>query len=215
MDSRLERTSVWTGIAAIVLWVLGLVVMNGMSDSLSDKATDPQILAWVDGNTSTILLGGWLFMLGCLCFIWFAAVLRSRLLAAEGGSGMLATLAFAGAIVTAVFGLGIPAGDVDAAINKTDISATTAGTLHHLGDLFFVGAELGAIVMLAAVAVLTFRTAVLPRWWGIAGALLAVVLVIGPIGWIGLLFGLPLWTLGTTILLVRPGTRAAPAPAVG
>jgi hypothetical protein len=202
---------VWTGIAAIVLWILGLVVMNGMSDSISDKATDQQILAWVDGNTNTILLGGWLFMVGCLCFVWFAAVLRSRLHAAEGAGGMLTTLAFAGALATAIFGMAIPAGDVDAAINKSDISATTAGTLHHLGDLFFVGAELFAILMLAAVAVHAFRTAALPRWWAIAGAVLAVVLVIGPIGWIGLLFGLPLWTLGTTILLVRPGARTAPA----
>jgi hypothetical protein len=31
-----------------------------------------------------VLLGGWLFMLGCLAFIWFAAVLRARLAEAEG-----------------------------------------------------------------------------------------------------------------------------------
>src|SRR5262249_49331510 len=104
----------------------------------------------------------------------------------------------------------------DAAINKSDISATTAGTLHHLSDLFFVGAELSAILLLSAVAVVSIRTGVLPRWWAILGALLAVVLVIGPIGWAALLFGLPLWTLGTTVLLARGSVvRAAPAVAAG
>src|SRR5262245_55208864 len=144
MSSRLERVSVWTGVAAVALWVLGLVVMWGLSDSIADGATNEEILAWVKGNTNTVLLGGWLFMLGCLCFIWFAGMLRSRLLDAEGGSGTLSTLGFAGALATAVFGMAIPGGDIDAAINKSDISATTAGTLHHLGDLFFVGAELSA-----------------------------------------------------------------------
>ena len=32
--------------------------------------------------------------------------------------------------------------------------------------------------------------------------------MIGPIGWAGLIFGLPLWVLGTTFFLVR---REAPA----
>jgi hypothetical protein len=40
--------------------------------------------------------------------------------------------------------------------------------------------------------------------------------VIGPIGWAALLFGLPVWTLGTTVLLVRGSVvRAAPVPAAG
>ena len=52
------------------------------------------------------------------------------------------------------------------------------------------------------------RTALLPKWFAWFGFLLAVVLVIGPIGWAGLIFGLPLWVLGTTFFLVR---REAPA----
>ena len=45
--------------------------------------------------------------------------------------------------------------------------------------------------------------------------LVAVVLVIGPIGWAGLIFGLPVWTLGTSlfVLLGRPQPRTSMAPA--
>ena len=62
-----------------------------------------------------------------------------------------------------------------------------------------------------AVAVLAFRTNVLPRWWAAFSILIAVVLVIGPIGWAALIFGLPLWTIGTALFLLL-GRRPARAP---
>ena len=57
--------------------------------------------------------------------------------------------------------------------------------------------------MLAGAAVLGFGTGVVPRWWAIVSALVAVVLVIGPIGWAALIFGIPVWTLVTSVLLMR------------
>jgi hypothetical protein len=210
--TRFERLSAYTGVAAVALWVIGLMFLAAIPSSLSEHATDQQILAWVQGNKNDLLLGGWIFMVGCLCFVWFAGVLRSRLLAAEGGSGTVSTLVFGGAVATAVFGMATPAGDVAAAINQDSISAATAGTLHHLTDLFFVCAELSAILVLAGVAILGFRFAVVPKWWAVLSAVVAVVLVIGPIGWAGLIYGLPIWTLGTTVMLVRGPRRRASVP---
>jgi hypothetical protein len=202
--TRFDRTSALvTGPLAIVLWVAGLVVGKGMTDKLSDKATDAQVLAWLHDNKNLTIVGGWLFMTGCLAFIWFASVLRTRLAAAESDDHTLSTLAYAGAVAAGIFGIGTQA-DVGAAISASDVSAPTAGMFHHLGDLFFIGAELTLMLPLVVVAILAFRTAVLPRWWGAFSALVAVVLWIGPIGWAALIFGTPLWVLGTTILLVRP-----------
>jgi membrane protein YqaA with SNARE-associated domain len=212
-----KAATVWAAVASVVLWVIGLIVLTALPTNLSDdKASDEQILAWVRGNTNDILLGGWLFMIGCIVFIWFAGLVRARLVAAEGDT-TLATIGFAGAVATAIFGMANAAGDVDAAISKNDISASTAGTLHHLGDGFFVCAELALIVVLVSTAVVAFRTAVLPRWWAIVSIVIAVVLVIGPIGWAALIFGLPVWTLGTSVLLARTPrtvTHREPAPAV-
>ncbi len=129
---------------------------------------------------------------------------------------MLANVAFAGGVAAAVFGMMIPAGDIAVAINKDDVSAATAGTLHRVSDAFFVCAELALILLVVATAVLAFRTAVLPRWWAVFSLLLAIVLVIGPIGWAGLIFGTPVWIVGTTVLLaLRDGPRRmrTPAPA--
>src|SRR5262249_23019737 len=107
-----------------------------------------------------------------------------------------------GAGVAAAFGGLVAAVDVGGAIDKSEIGPSTAATLHHALDVFFVSAELAAIVPLGAVAVLAWRTRVLPRWWAVFSGLVAIVLVLGPVGWAGLLFGRP----GRPVL-VRPGTQ--------
>jgi hypothetical protein len=212
ITSRFERISALTGIAAIALWVGGILVMSAVPSDLPDGATDPQTLAWVKHNSNALLAGGWLFILGSLCFIWFVGALRSRLVVAEGGAGTVSTIAFTGGVATALFGALIPSGDLALAINKDEVSAATAGALHHMSDAFFVTAELALVVLLVGVAVLGFRTRVVPRWFAAFGVLLSVVLVIGPIGWAGLIFGLPVWTLTATILIVRPRRAAGRAP---
>lgn len=54
----------------------------------------------------------------------------------------------------------------------------------------------------------------MPRWVAWVSLLLAVWLVIGPIGWLGLLFGVPAWTVLVSVLLwlkgsTLPGERDA------
>ena len=211
-----DRTALLVpAVLAIALWVVGLVVSQGTTDNLSDKATDPQVLAWVQGNKNPLIIGSWLFMLGCVAFLWFAGMLRGRLAAAEGGTQTLASVVFGASVATAVLGIGTQA-DAASAINASDISPATAGALHHIGDLFFMGAELSLIAVLVATGVLAFRFGILPRWWAAFGFVVAVVLVIGPIGWAALIFGTPVWTLGTGLLVGRTGVRRrvpVPAPA--
>jgi hypothetical protein len=216
MQGRVERWFALTGVLAVVLWILGLIVTNSLSDKIPSNPSDAQLLSWIKGNSGTVIFGGWLFMLGCVAFLAFAAMLRGRLAAAEGGTATFTTLAFAGAVAGAVFGMLTAAGDVGAAINKDDISAATAGTLHNAGDAFFVAAELAMVLFFTGAAIVSLRTRVLPRWWSYFALLIAVVLIIGPIGWAALIFGVPIWTLGTTFFLLRraDAVRSAPAAAV-
>ncbi len=76
--------------------------------------------------------------------------------------------------------------------------------------MFFAVTEISAAVMLTAVGVVVLRTRVLPRAWAVVSLLLAVVLLIGPIGWLAVLVGLPAWTVVTVGLLLR-STRTAEA----
>ncbi len=207
--SRFDRISTLVmGVLAPALWIAGILV-GDRADDLPNKATDAQVLAWLGANKNLTIVAGWLFMTGCLAFIWFAGLLRSRLAEVEGGTHTLSTIGFAGAVAAAVFGIGTQA-ELASAINASDVSAATAGMFHHLGDLFFVGAELALIVLFASVAVLAFRVAAVPRWWGVVSALMAIILWIGPIGWAALIFGTPIWTVGMAILIVRaPRPRRA------
>lgn len=212
-----KRPLLLPAVLAIALWIVGLVVTHALSDKIPSHPTDAQLFAWIKGNTTTILLGGWLWMVGCLAFLWFAVLLRARLARAEGAVATYSTLAFAGATAAAVFGMLVVAGDVGAGIDKDSLTATAAATFHNSGDMFFVGAELMLIPFYLGTAVVALRTRALPRWWAFFGILLAVVLVIGPIGWAALIFGTPVWLLGTGLLAgaaSQPRAAAAePVPA--
>src|SRR5512133_1472774 len=136
-----QRPLLGPAVLAVALWIGGLVVINSFSDKIPHHATDAQLLTWIQGNQNPIISGSWLWMVGCLSFLWFAALLRPRLAEAEGGSHTYTTLAYAGAAAATVFGILMQAGDLAAAINQDDISASTAGTLHNISDMFFVGGE--------------------------------------------------------------------------
>src|SRR6185312_5421308 len=149
--SRLERLSPLAGVAAIVLWILGLALTK--TPDTSTKKTDAEILAVYHDNANRILIASWLFMLGCVLFIWFAGTLRARMAEAEGGRNTFTGIAFAGAVGAAIMGIGTMAAPVAVAINKNDLSAATAGALTHAEDMFFVGVEMTLIAMFAAAAV--------------------------------------------------------------
>jgi hypothetical protein len=209
-----NRPLLLPAVLSVGLWIGGLVVINKFSDKIPHHPTDAQLLAWIQGNQNPIMSGAWLWMIGCLCFLWFVALLRPRLAEAEGGQHTYTTLAVSGAAVATVFGLLIQAGDIGAAIDQDSISAATAGVMHNASDMFFVCAELALIPFFVGLAVVAFRTGVLPKWWAAFSVLIAVVLVIGPIGWAALIFGTPIWLLGTGLLVgskPRIGPRAVAA----
>ena len=208
MNPVKQRPLLLPAVLAVACWIAGMVVVNSFSDTIPHHPTDVQLLHWIQGNQDPITSGSWLFCVGCLAFLWFAALLRPRLAEAEGGHHTQTTLAFAGAAAATVFGLLIHLGDLAAAIDQDSISAATAGMLHNMSDMFFVGAELALIPFFVGVAVVAFRTGVLPKWWAVFSILIGIVLVIGPIGWAALIFGTPVWLLGTGLIVgSRPRAR--------
>jgi len=197
MNSSENRRWALVGPLTVALWIVGLALLTHHQPG--EHASGSEILAWYKAHTDSILLGGWLFMIGCLGFVVFVAGLGQRLAAP--------VLALAGAAIAAVSGMLTAAVDVAGGLDKNDITPATALAFHHAVDIFFITAELTAVLPLAVIAVLAWRTRVLPRWWAAFSGLVAVVLIVGPIGWIGLIFGVPIWTLGTS-LFVLLGSRA-------
>jgi hypothetical protein len=214
MNASENRYWALFGPMAVALWIVGILLLTHNAPPSNPSGGD--ILAWYRSETNTILLGGWLFMVGCLGFVTFVAGLRKRIAAAAGPGSQLPGLALAGAAMGGVFGMLTAAVDVAGGIDKNDINPATAAVFHHSTDIFFVCAELAAILPVAAVALVAWRTRILPRWWAAFSLLVAVVLLVGPIGWIGLIFGLPIWILGTSLFVLlrfpeRMRTAAAAA----
>ena len=207
-----ERLAALAGIVAVALWIAGVAVEESTTGREEDDAEG--LLARYQNETDTVLASGFLLQLGALFFLVFLIALRSRQFLAEGGSRPLTALAFTGGVGVALFMLAAPGAEMSGAINKEEISAETALTLSNIGDIFFIGAELSAVPFLAASGLLAVRMRALPAWWGWLSLVLALWLVILPIGWAALIFGFPLWVLLTSVLLyLRPSTAPVSTPA--
>ena len=207
MDDRMERLAPLTGVAAVVLWIIGVFIAEGGSVP-DNTSTADQILQYFRDETTNILLGSSVFALGTILFLWFTGSLRARLWAAEGGSGRLSALTFAGAIGMTIALLCAQVPQISAAIAVDEaegvtLSAQAAEALWHAGTGFFVVAEFMGVVFFFALALVALRTGALPKWLAWIGVVLGIIMLIPPIGWAAVIFGMPIWVLIASIWLFR------------
>jgi hypothetical protein len=213
MNGRLERLGPLTGIVAVALFVLGVFLFENVAGPPGDDASPQEYLAYYQDESSAILWAGVTFQLGAVFFLWFLGSLRARLAAAEGPLARLTATAFAGGIVASACALLLPGADMAGALSEDQLTPDAAVVFNNLGDAFFLGAEFAAAVLVAAAGLVILATRVLPRWLGWVSLALALVLLIGPIGWAGLIFGMPLWTLAVSLFLYLRPAVVEPAPA--
>jgi hypothetical protein len=209
-----ERLAALAGVVAVALWVIGILIQES-TDMPGDEPTGEEVLAWYAGDENAILAGGFVFMLGALFYLVFLGALRVHLRAAEGPVGFLTAIAFGAGIAFALSILMLPAADMAAALSNDELTGDAALAINSLGDMFFIGAELTAALLIATVGTLFIRTRVLPVWLGWASLVVALWLLIPPIGWAGLLLGVPLWTILVSVLLwMRPAGEPSPPAGV-
>lgn len=213
MLKGLERFAPLTGVLAIVLWIAGVFIM--FHNAPGDKAPGAEIAAWFDKETTTILGAMLMIGLGTCAFIWFLASLATRLRAAEGGGRLPSIVMVAGSAAAAVYTL-VPAVLSAGALSYDNLdrplSAQTAETLWVLPNGFFYASEMIAVACLGAAALSMLRSRAFPVWFGIVTGIVAVVLAIAPVGWAAFIFGIPIWTLVTSIwLFVGKGPQPAAA----
>jgi hypothetical protein len=200
--ARVDRWLPLAGVAAVALWIAGVVVIETASPG--NDASPDEILAYFDDDDTTIFTGAFLFALGTAFFVWFLGALRGAFLAAEGAPGRLTAVAFAGGIGKAVFDLGVMGAMSAGAIAADEAESLTpeaAQTLFFVDDAFFVGAEFMALVFMAAAGAVVVTTRALPVWLGWLALVIAVGLLVVPVAWVFLLVGVPLWVLLASVLL--------------
>jgi hypothetical protein len=200
-EMRWERWGLASGFGAILTGAAAMLFECG---ALS--ATDPvtKIVAYYTDNQGPLRAQALLFMVGAGFFLWFLGSLRSFLSQAEGGSGRLSNLAMSAGVASTVVTLAALAFQVGLASAAQDAGQPA---LIGIMDALFVGANLPLAVMLIAVAVLTFRTAVFPAWLGWLALLAAVAQLVpvcgiiidgGPLaadGWVSAYLPYPLYAL--------------------
>jgi hypothetical protein len=179
---RGERlTLLLSGVAPLLLGVAGLIVLEGTADRPELDQPPVMILGYFS-EQDTVILGSFLLMLAAVLFLWFAGCLRAVLANAEGGNGRLSTIAFGGGVAAAGLMLVMPAVNVCGALSADFLSVRQAQTLYLLGDAFLYPAAMAAAVMLAATAAVALRTGVLARRLAWPSLVLALWLLVPPLG---------------------------------
>ena len=210
----LARYAPLTGAAAVLFWIFGAVVTD--MDAPADNASGAEIAAYMVDNDWQIFTGSALFSFGSALFIWFMASLAAHLRAA-GDDGRLATVMVSGGVATAAVASLVTAPQVAGAlaIENMDraLAPETAETLWLLGDGVIIPASLLAVALMGAAALAILRTGALPAWFGYVTAVLTLGLLVFPVGWAILIWGIPLWTIVVSVWIFLRG-RPAPA-AVG
>jgi hypothetical protein len=212
---RTPRAAALAGIAFSLLLGLSLTLIT-----ISSPANPAAVGSWLTQSSrrGTIAVALNLVPFAGIAFLWFIGVVRDRIGQREDrffasvflGSGLL----FVGMLfVAAAFAGGLIA---DMTV-RPDVAANPAALAvgrQVTGLLLHVYAMRMAAVFTMSAATITLRTRVIPRWIGLAGFAVALVLLVsvGLTPWVELLF--PAWILLLSIDILRSGLRG-PASAEG
>jgi len=202
--SSLARWAPLTGVAAAVLWILGIVLDPGIPDLF--VAPGDEWVTFITENESGIYVSRLAYLVGNFLLILFVGTLRTRLSAAEEHPAHWTAIAFGSGIATAAL-LTLAQTPIAAAAAASDgLEASAAQALGIVEYAFFIGAGITAAALLVSTGVIATRSAALPSWLGWAGFVLAVLMLVGgTVGFIALLPGFPLWVIATSIVLTLSG----------
>ena len=209
-DQSGERSGAASGLVALVAGAVGGALERGWP-----SATDPAAVAtFIVEHRAAILGQSMMFLLSSALYIWFLGSLRSFLLRAESGAGRLSVVAFGAGLCWVVIGMVAQAFQVGI---TNGVAAGVQPALMWTMAATFAIANLPCAVMLAAVAVVTFRYRAFPVWLGyisIAAAAAQLLLWCGtvvssgplaPNGWLTyVLYPLFLvWLLPTVVVMIK------------
>lgn len=128
-----------------------------------------------------LLAGTYLYGLAGFFFVWFLGTLRSALRRAEGGTGALSAIAYAGGLAGLVLALGSVGSFGALAFSAGDeLDASTVRALFDLGNMSINLSGFGFAALLGATAAVAIGTSVLPTWVGWGSVLLGALQLVAP-----------------------------------
>lgn len=207
------RIGAVAGGAFALLFFVGVAMLD-----IPQGASDEKLVAWwsESGNQLTAVASMYIFVLAGLCFLVFLVTLRSRLLAAEGGSGELTALIVGSGVlfVAMLYVAAATRGVVGFAVKSpaNDETLPGADTLRYLPQIGYAASGAGllaAAVMMATTSWLIVRTAVFGRWLAWVGAAAAILIVVASAALSGVIAipAMLVWALATSVAMWRGARR--------
>jgi hypothetical protein len=160
-------------------------------------------------NTDQLMRSVYILAVALVFFVFFASTLKSALDSAEGETGCLSRVAFAGAIIFtagAATDLTLVVAICEAAKHIDPVAVQAMGAYW---DNDFVPFAIGVELLMSATAISSLRHGGIPKW---LGALAAVIAVVGLTPW-GF-FAMPatgVWIILTSIVLAVQAKKTAAA----
>ena len=213
MNAVWARWASLLGIPFAVFVVVGAMIGGSTPDS---DATAQHVVTWYHDHRTSVMTSSFLIVYGLIIGVCFAAALRSYF-RARSASDSLTLLGFGGAVTIAAGGMVTAGLSFAAAEVPLKISPGAEQALNVASNDVFFALLGGAFLFLMGFGLAILSAATLPRWLGWV-AIPFAVLAVTPIGWIVLIFALPIWVLIVSVLVfLRQGEQsaAAPAPATG
>ena len=182
---RLSSAAPLSGLVAALLFGAGSALW-GFEQPAQDAGNE-EIISFYEETSTEILIGGTMSVVALLFFLWFGAVLRERLAAAEGPAGSgLPLMAFAGVILIGAVGLGAETINMAGALSAEDGQLTADTAQIYFDVSWALGAPAAGVAIattVAPVGLIALHTGrVLPPWGAWLSLLLALVLLT-PLMW--------------------------------
>ena len=163
-----DRLGAVSGALAVVLTIVAVLLIDPYDAATDPNPTQPSaVLAQASlANRDEARPGSYLGLAGAFLLLWFLGYLHRHLRRAEGPDGWLASVAYAGGLVT----VGMLLLQVSFSLAESEL--TNYGEDTQVAKTFFVyGWNFAAVLapplgaLAAATTVLGFRFAALPRWF--------------------------------------------------
>jgi hypothetical protein len=215
MEDRRIRYVALTGVVWAVLAIAGVFASGG--ETPNADASPAKVITYYESHSSEIKASAVLFTLAFLFFLLFCGTLRAFLRRNPANEPLATLMLVAAAVITVSAGIG---GGVELGIadNIHRLAPAAAQALNVVNNEVFLPVLVAGFVFGLCSGLAILRGSLLPRWLGWVALVMAVVFVIPPVVFVGLLL-LVLWSLVVSVLMflryegggVQQAPVAAPA----
>ena len=213
MQDRRTRYVALTGAVWAVLAVVGVFTSGG--ETPEGDASPAKVVLYYASHSSEIKLSAVFFSVAFLFFLLFCGTLRAFLRRDPANEPLATLMLSAAAVVTVAAGIG---GGVELGLAKNIHHLTPAGAqaLNVVENEVFLPVLVAGFVFALCNGLAILRGSSLPRWLGWLAIVMAVLFVIPPIAFTGLIL-LLVWSLIVSVVMFLryegAGTQQAPVAA--